>query len=204
MKVSHLLYKVNNLDSAVCKFRNEGFKVEYGKSKDPYNALIYFSNGPYVELYEPTNLPTATKIALKLIRKEKVVQRMEIWKNQKEGFIGLALENYETNFKHEKKILKKQGQKYFEIKNKRRDTKNRLLKYKVLFPDEIGIPFLMTYFTIDPKPKNFVHPNGITQISDVSFGTTEELIPLIKELCDDTILNLFEGDNKIDIQYKSL
>ena len=30
MKVSHILYKVNNLEESVLKFQDEGFNVEYG------------------------------------------------------------------------------------------------------------------------------------------------------------------------------
>lgn len=31
MKVSHILYKVDNLDNAVREWRNKGFTVEYEK-----------------------------------------------------------------------------------------------------------------------------------------------------------------------------
>ena len=31
MKISHVLYKVNNLEDTVSQFRNQGFTVEYGK-----------------------------------------------------------------------------------------------------------------------------------------------------------------------------
>lgn len=33
MKVSHILYKVKDLDEAVRKYRADGFVVEYGKPK---------------------------------------------------------------------------------------------------------------------------------------------------------------------------
>jgi len=60
----------------------------------------------------------------------------------------------------------------------------------------------MTYFNIDPKPKNFIHPNGIKEIKGISFGTSEKLIPLIKELCDDSILSLFVGDGVTNLVYE--
>ena len=50
MKVSHVLYKVINLQDSVTKFQNMGFKVEFGSKNKPHNALIYFSEGPYIEL----------------------------------------------------------------------------------------------------------------------------------------------------------
>jgi len=71
-----------------------------------------------------------------------------------------------------------------------------------LFPDNLQIPFLMTYFNIDPKPKKgFVHPNGIYRIKSISFGTNETLIPIIKELCDDTTLKLFLGNGVKNLEY---
>jgi len=51
----------------------------------------------------------------------------------------------------------------------------------------------MPYFNIDPKPVNFIHPNGIRRIKNISFGAREELIPIIRELCDDPVLTLFTG-----------
>ena len=32
----------------------KGFAVQYGRKKNPINALIYFSNGPYIELLDGT------------------------------------------------------------------------------------------------------------------------------------------------------
>ena len=52
----------------------------------------------------------------------------------------------------------------------------------------------MIYFNIDPKPKDFIHPNGIKRITHIFYGTTPELIPLVKGLCDDPILHLEIGD----------
>lgn len=60
----------------------------------------------------------------------------------------------------------------------------------------------MTYFNIDPKPKNFTHPNGVKRIKGISFGTKEEFIPLINELCDDKALKLFLGDSVKDLEYE--
>ena len=39
MKLSHILYKSNNLSEAVKQFEEEGFKVEYGSKHNPKNAL---------------------------------------------------------------------------------------------------------------------------------------------------------------------
>ncbi len=60
----------------------------------------------------------------------------------------------------------------------------------------------MTYFNIDPKPVNFIHPNGAKRIKNISFGTREELMPMIKELCDDPVLTLFTGSGIKDLEFE--
>lgn len=201
MNVSHILYKVDDLDVSVRAFRAKGFEVEYGTVKNPYNAIIYFSEGPYLELFNNSNMPKWIKTLLRFFNKVAMVDRINYWENANEGLIGLCLENYSNDFKEEKEILRNHNQGFFEAKSKRLDTKNRLLRFKVLFPDELKIPFLMTYFNIDPKPKNFIHPNGIKAIKSISFGTEKHLIPLIHQLCDDPILKLFEGEGIRNLEY---
>lgn len=61
MKLSHVILKVDRLDEAVREYREKGFAVEYGKTKNPYNALVYFSEGPYLELLAGTGLPDFVK-----------------------------------------------------------------------------------------------------------------------------------------------
>ena len=50
MRSGHLIYKVKDLQQAVKEWEAKGFIVEYGRREKPNNALIYFSQGPYIEL----------------------------------------------------------------------------------------------------------------------------------------------------------
>ena len=80
---------------------------------------------------------------------------------------------------------------------------NRLLKWKMLFPMEKRLPFLMTYFNVDPKPKDFVHPNGYKKIKEVSYPVGQkEWIPLLQALCSTRDLKLVEDDREIEIVYE--
>ena len=202
MKVSHILYKVNNLDISVKEWRDKGYIVEYGREKNPYNALIYFSEGPYLELFNNSSMPKFIKLILCIFGKSAMVKRMNLWENSKEGLIAVSLENYSISLNKELKILESLNIKYFKTSSKRKDTKGRLLKYIVAFPDEMKIPFLMTYFNIDPKPKNFCHPNEVVGIKSISFGTDKKFFKIINELCDDPILKLYKGDGVKNIVYK--
>lgn len=204
MKVGHVLYKGNNLENSVKKFQNMGFKVEYGSKNKPHNALIYFSEGPYIELIDKAPVPFYFYLILRLLGKGKVADRFKNWGKLKEGFFGMCLENYQPNFNKEENILRNNRQNYFITKSKRTDPLNRTLKWKLLFPYELKLPFLMTYFNTDPKPKNFIHPNGVKKIKSISFGTDVNLIPIIEELCDDKTLELFVGNGIRSLSYEKI
>ena len=201
MKVSHILYKANNLAEAVEKFQNQGFTVEYGSKSNPHNALIYFSNGPYIEILEKAAIPFFARIFLRLTGKNYVVERLDNWAHASEGFFEICLENYEDDFLEEEKLLNWYEQSYFITRSKRTDPKNRTLKWKLLFPKEIELPFLMTYFNIDPKPKNYTHPNGVSRISKVEYGSNNDHTPIIQGLCDDELLILTENAGEVKISF---
>ena len=203
MKLSHIIYRGRTLDEAVHKFRELGFHVEYGSKKHPHNALIYFSSGPYIELLANAPLSSLAKLALRVIGKGKVLERLESWGEGPEGFFEICLENYRDDFRQEQKILDEYGERYFTTKSKRLDEEGRLLKWKLLFPYTLELPFLMTYFNIDPKPKDFVHPNGIKAIKQVSYGADAAKLPMLKELCDDPILSWFDGSGFGNVEYLS-
>ncbi len=202
MKVSHVLYKTNNLEASFKEFEKLGYKVVNGSRKKPHNALIYFSEGPYIELLEKAPVSSFLKVILRLLGKGKVVDRFNSWENSTEGFFEICLENNTTNFKKEEKILAKFEEGYFITNSKRIDVSNRVLKWKLLFPNQTKIPFLMTQFNINPKPKNFVHPNKIKRIKQISYSTEASIIPVINELCNDDILQLFIGKRDCKVTYE--
>ena len=202
MKLSHVIYKTDDLDKSVEDFKSQGFKVDYGSKYNPHNALIYFSKGPYIELVPRAPVSWFTKFILRIIGRSKLVDRFNIWDKSDIGFFEICLENYGNDFSIESEILKKNNEPFFITKSKRLDPDDRLLKWKLLFPINIKLPFMMTYFNIDPKPKKFIHPNGIKSIKEVKYGTDKDLIPIVNKLCDDKILKVVEGRRGlIDINY---
>ena len=202
MKVSHVLFKTNDLKKTFKEFEKSGFKVEYGSKKKPHNALIYFSEGPYIEILEKAPVSSFMKLILRFIGKGYLAERFTSWENAEEGFFEICLENNTSNFRAEKKLLKQLGEKYFVTQSKRIDPMNRILKWKLLFPRQIKIPFLMTPFNIDPKPKNFIHPNKIKRIQQVSYVTDPNIISIINELCNDDTLQLITGKKGCTVIYQ--
>mgnify|MGYP001009790213 CR=1 FL=1 len=104
MKVSHVLFKTNNLKKTFKEFEKSGFKVEYGSKTKPHNALIYFSEGPYIEILEKAPVSSFIKLILRFIGKGYLAERFTSWENAEEGFFEICLENNISNFRAEKKL----------------------------------------------------------------------------------------------------
>ena len=81
-----------------------------------------------------------------------------------------CIEKNQGGLEEEISYLDSVGIKGMHMQNlKRMDTKGRELKYKCYFTHDYNMPFLMSYFNIDPKPLNYTHPNGIKKISRVIY-----------------------------------
>ena len=105
-------------------------------------------------------------------------------------------------FNKELDILNVHKVQFFITQSSRLDPSNRLLKWKLLFPKNINLPFFMTYFNIDPKPKNFIHPNGIKRINKVSYSIDNSLILIFKKLCDDKTIQLTNQKGAMNVSFK--
>jgi hypothetical protein len=203
LKLGHILFKVNNLQEAVKNFSDKGFNVEYGSKRNPKNALIYFSEGAYIELLESAPISCFQKVLLVLIRRHQLVQRFASWESSPEGYFELCFEKQNIEFDREIKILKKHGISFFITSSQRVDPFNRRLKWKLLFPLENKLPFLMTPFNEDPRPKNFIHPNGVSKISQVIYGAEPTMISVIKMLCSDPVLFFSKDKGVLQVKFET-
>ena len=202
MHLSHLLYKTHNLEETVAQFRQDGFKVDYGSYKNPHNALIYFSEGPYIELLEKAPVSQLTLRALKGIGQSQVAQRLSSWKDAPPGFFEICLETKAPHLKAAKAQIQQLGQPYFCTKSQRKDPQQRRLQWQLLFPHNTALPFIMTPFNTNPKPLNFVHPNGTRQIKQCTYKNTPANLQIVKTLCQDLRLLLKEGKGITDLVYE--
>lgn len=201
MRISHVLYKVPDLDAAVEQYRRDGFDVEYGKADNPYNALAYFADGSYLELLGRTGMPSLAKTALRLFGKKAFVARIDAWDGADEGLIGLALESEPDRLADAKQLLKDAGEGWFQFRSRRSDPGGRVLKFVGVMPNHLEVPFFGTCDTDLTRP-GFVHPNGVVGFKRVSFGTTSELLPLVERLCTDDRVHVFVGDGVRDLEFE--
>ncbi|MEM9894666.1 MAG: VOC family protein [Actinomycetota bacterium] len=201
MRISHVLYKVSDLDAAVEQYRRDGFDVEYGRAEKPNNALAYFADGSYLELLGRTGMPSWAKTLLKLFGKRAFIARLATWDEATEGLIGLALEVESDQLDEAKRRLKDAGHGWFQFRARRTEPNGRQLRFVGVMPDEMQIPFFGTCDT-DLGREGFVHPNGVVGFKSVSFGTTDELRPLVEQLCTDDRVQLFIGDGVKDLEFE--
>ena len=90
MTVGHIVYKADDLQAAVEKFRAQGFEVEYGRAKNPSNALIYFSQGPYLEIRTGVTMPALIRRYLRLIGHGQMVDTSDAVAGMPEGYSRVA------------------------------------------------------------------------------------------------------------------
>lgn len=193
MKVGKLLYKVSNLEKGIKQWRDMGFTVEYGSKKNPYNAVIYFSEGPFIELVERTSrYPIAKKILRSFWRKQPI-HRLGDWAQAEEGWLAMFLIS-DDPIKVIKDDCNRQGFTGFVVKTKRVDTHNRALRYQMFFPEDNRLPVIMTEFNQDPRPENYIHLNGVKGIKNIIFETGEKEVEILEDVVDDFRLTLKQTD----------
>ena len=200
MILGHVVYKVTDLDAGVDDFRARGFAVEYGRPKNPINALAYFSEGPYFELLARTGTPKVLKKLTALVggRRWRALSRLASWDDRAEGLCGLCLEGDSAQFRSAVRALNDDG---LELGPHRTDTKGRTLRYRVFFPADPDLPFFMTHFSIDPRPSDFTHPNGVRRIASVRLPMPQDKHRLVRGLCEDEALILAPPDTAMRVAF---
>mgnify|MGYP002720773828 FL=1 len=200
MKISHVLYKVNNLEDTVSQFRNQGFTVEYGKKDKPYNALIYFEEGPYIELIQRMYMPIIVQKILHLFGKRKFVEGLLAQNNAQEGYIRIACETTTDKFSHFNSIFREKQFKTIKVPVKRNDVYGYKLKCKCLFPFDANVPFIKSPFKTK-RNLSCNHANGIKGIKKIRYKTNSKYLEIVQLLNTDSILEVEEGEFEIDVEF---
>ncbi len=195
MQLSHVLYRVKDLVAAVEKLRDAGFVVEYGTSpQKAYNALIWFEEGVFVEIYSNSGLPNWVKWLMKILGYQPVLDRMNKWAQTEEGWCEWSLETTANQLTAQKEWFKEWNIPFKFHKTKRKDIKGQILRWELLMPHAIDFPFLMSAYVPNPRPQKINHPNGNTGVSKLLVGTENLDMELLKKLLpDQTGMELIAG-----------
>ncbi len=199
MRASHIVYNVSNLDDAVKEWEEKGFHVEYAQKSHKHNALVLFSEGPFIELLEMKSIGFFTLFLASIVMGKEMADGMKklkpIFGNLEKDTGLFSIEKDNGGLEEQIAVLEKHGIRGKYVKNvKRTDPKGNKMRWKLFFPYNVDLPFLMSYYNIDPKPKNFVHPNGVKGIKSLKLVTSKEAIEVLQELVDDPIIEFVEGD----------
>ncbi|MDO5732750.1 MAG: VOC family protein [Eubacteriales bacterium] len=204
MRASHVIYAVMDLDAAVRDWRERGFCVEYGKPKHPFNALIYFSTGPFIELIQVQKTTRMVRFFISLSKfiglKHVHARFKKILNSEHEGWIDFCIEQDAGDLRPSIERVNRLGFSGNHLKHSnRRDTHGNNLKFQNYFPDDPDMPFLMSYYSIDPKPQNYVHPNGVSHIQKIRLSTSQRCADAIAALSDDPCLEVSVANNGLKI-----
>lgn len=200
IQLSHVLYRVNDLHESVFKLQKEGFVVEYGTDPEKaYNAIIWFEEGIFVEIYTNSGLSLPIKCMMKLFGYQFVLDRINKWENIENGWCEWSLESRIKKLDIEREFFKNEKEPFKFHKAKRRDINNQILKWELLMPNDIYFPFIMSAYTPNPRPRKIEHPNGIQSVSKIIIGKDNLNISLLDNLLlDKTGLQLVK--DKIGLQ----
>lgn len=194
MVLSHILYKVDNLHEAVEFFRNSGFTIIYGSHPDKaFNALIWFNKGPFVELFQISSNRFSPGM-MKIIRKKGTAVRFENFQKSGYGWVDYALENNRSDLLSENQLLDEMGYQYSTMHGMRTDINGTKLEWKLSMPSDLNLPFLMSSYSVDPRPVDIRHKNGAKEVSRLVWGTSRKCILDINKLNSDRRLELIEGN----------
>ena len=188
MRISQIVYKVDSLKDAVRRAEEKGFLVEYGRKKKPYNAFIYFHEGPFIELMESTGMPEFAKIFLRIFGKKGFVERFEKWDQASEGPVGIGIQVEAEMIGDIEKYLKSKGILSRKVPIVRYDVNGKSNRCYSLFPDATNMPFYVTKYAQERKHENTNHPNGAKRVTKVDICLENDVFDTVNDML--TRLNL--------------
>ncbi len=202
MRLSHILYKVENKEEAIKYFEEQGFTVIPGG----YNHNIWFEDGSFIELIS-TKRNRFMIALLKLFGKRSMANKMKFFQDADYGFIEYALDTFATDLEKENNLLSERGYQFDSFEMKKKIENGVKLKWKITFPFDLNIPFYcgdIENYKNHRFPQNVVHKNGAKRIEKLVWGVPKKYMDDIYQLCDDSRLELVEGSGFQEIKIEGL
>lgn len=183
MFISHVLYRVNDLTASISRLEEAGFVVDVVRDAEkPYHAIVWFKQGPYLEIIKPEDFPPISPELLKIKGNELFVQWAERWKTDTQRWCDFAIESAATDLDAESDVLRRHGL-GFKMNQTAFETAMGTQGWQQIVTEDMAFPFLVSAYAIDPRPyKNADHPNGIREVETVLLGSDGLNLPLFNAL----------------------
>ncbi|MFE5564697.1 VOC family protein [Amycolatopsis japonica] len=176
LRCSHVLCRVDDVDSTVSDLIGLGFAVEWGS--DPaaaYNAFIWFAEGPFIEFFEFPSSLGRLRWPVSAVFGRGMGNRLAKWAADGCGLRDVALETDDTDLKDTRARLKARGLSVSRrFRNSRTRPDGREVRYQVIAPRSAALPFVVSAYDPPQRPDTVMHPNGATGVSAVHFGLRPE------------------------------
>ncbi len=202
MRLSHILYKVEDKDEAIKHFEDLGFTV----LKGGYNHNIWFEDGSFIEIFS-VKKNKLLLFLLKIFGKSSTANKMKYFQEADYGFIEYALDTFDEDLEKENSILKKLGYKFDSFTMKKKLENGTKIKWKITFPFDLNMPFYcgdIGDYQKNRQPKKIVHKNGAKKIEKLVWGVPKKYIEHINKLNTDSRLELVDGDGFKEIKIEGL
>ena len=195
-RVGHVIYKADDLARAVSRFRQEGFDVEYGQTRSPRNAVIYFSTGPYLEIISGVRMPRLARAYLRMLGHHRMVTVSDSVAQQREGYSRVEREE----FTELASICREHGLRTLTPTISRKDVHGRRLSCLCLVPDDWSVPMFVTPFAVDTHRES-AHPNGITRIEQIVFEGSAAAVDICRRAGAEDRLRCRLGAGDISVRF---
>ncbi|WDV48120.1 hypothetical protein PV797_10580 [Clostridiaceae bacterium M8S5] len=153
--------------------------------------MIWFEEGPFIELFT-FNLSFSAKFVLggilKLLRKEALLNRFNLYGTSTEAFCDMSIETHERELTTWTQLISDQNYTYDKMTGRRINVKGEKLDWQLAVPKNIKLPFLMSAYNIPQRPSKIQHPNGAKSIRKVVYGTSAPCQELINMLTKDDLI----------------
>lgn len=187
MYISHILYRVHDFETSVARLLEAGFKVDIAKDGDkPYHAIIWFRQGPYLEIIKPEDYPAIDPELLKIEGNIYFQEWVNNWKTKDQRWCDFAIETEAIHLDHESEILKNHNIR-FKMHEVLMEFPQGLQGWQSIVTEDRAFPFLVSSYRMDPRPyKPMDHPNGVQAVEQVLIGTEGLNLDLFDELMSDS------------------
>jgi catechol 2,3-dioxygenase-like lactoylglutathione lyase family enzyme len=173
LRCSHVVCRVADIEVAVRDFTDLGFTVEWGSDpKRADNALIWFAEGPFIELLRPP--PPAMRWPLTALYGRAVAGRIARWARSGEGWCDVALETDATELAPTRAALQAAGVDVSRIvKGKRTRPDGQPVRYEFLAPAPPRLPFVVSAYDPPQRPAHVAHANGALALTCVRLRVSD-------------------------------